>query len=159
MTQLNEIISEDISWSKKVNSHYKWHTLFSPCGRSANSALNSISKMASSAKYMDSLLEVFCVPPFHLSPSRYRRKLQAHRCVFFSAAIMVIFKSILRSSIPQGRSFPRLTQSWSLCCCPFDLGRKISRLMYNFDFLVIKIAVWELISPPPIHPAEVQGYL
>jgi len=31
--------------------------------------------------------------------------------------------------------------------------------MYNFDFLLIKIAVWELITPPPIRPAGVQGYL
>lgn len=78
---------------------------------------------------------------------------------FFSAAVMVIFRGILRSCIPQGRSFPCLAQSWSLRCCPFDLERKIPHLMYNFDFLVIKIAVWELITAPPIHPAEVQGYL
>lgn len=104
------------------------------------------------------VLEIFCMPPLHLSPSWYKRKLQAHSC-FFSAAVIVIFKCILRSCIPQGRSFPRLAQSWSLCCCPFDLERKIPCLMYNFDFLLIKIAAWELITPPPIHPAEVQGYL
>lgn len=129
------------------------YSFFSLCGTSANSPLHQ------PAKYMNSLLEMFCVPPFHLSPSQYRRKLQAHRCVFFNAAVMVIFRCILRSSIPQERSFPHLAQSWSLCCRPFDLERKIPHLMYNFDFLVIKISVWELVSPPPIHPAEIQGYL
>lgn len=133
---------------------------FSPFGRSANSQhWIQYRRWHQPAKYMDSLLEIFCVPPFHLSPRQYRRKLQAHRCVFFSAAVMVIFRGILRSCIPQGRSFPCLAQSWSLRCCPFDLERKIPHLMYNFDFLVIKIAVWELITAPPIHPAEVQGYL
>lgn len=160
MIQLNDIISKDTSWSKKVNSHYKWHTLFSVFGRSANSQhWIQYWRWHQPAKYLDSLLEMFCVLPVHLSPSQYRRKLQAHKCVFFSAAVMVIFRCILRSSIPQGRSFPYLAQSWWLCCCPFDLERKIPHLMYNFDFLVIKIALWELISPPPSHPEEIQGYL
>lgn len=144
---------------KNVNSHYKWHTLFSPCGRSANSQcwiqyqrwhhLQNIW----TACWKCSVCLLFT---FHHADTGGSCRLTD---VFFSAAVMVIFKCILRSSIPQGRSFPHLAQSWWLCCCPFDLGRTISHLMYNFDFLVIKIAVWALISPPPIHPAEVQGYL
>lgn len=103
-------------------------------------ALDSIPKMASTCQICGKLVgNVLCASfsPF----TKYRRKLQAHRCVFFSAALMGFFRCILRSSIPQGRSFPHLAQSWSLCCCPFDLERKILRVMCNFDFPIIKIVV------------------
>lgn len=164
MSHLNEIISKDISSNKKSRVFTKGVLFFllmegqqtHSIGFSIKDGVNLPAIRTQCWKYSVCLL--FTFRPGSTGESCKLTDDFLFVCLFSSAAVMVIFKCILRSRIPQGRSFPRLAQSWSLCCCPFDFGRKIPCLMYSFDFILIKMAVWELITPLPIHPAEVQGY-
>lgn len=160
MTQLNEIISEDTSWSKKVNSHYKWHAFFFLLveGQQTHS-VGFNTKDGIICKIHGQLVgNVLCASFSPFTTSIQEEAAASQMCVFFCCChdYFQMHSQIIHST---GKVLSSLAQSWWLCCCPFDLRRTIPVLMYNFDFLVIRIAVWELISPPPIHPAEVQGYL